>query len=557
MPPLSRNPLTIAAVINLATESITEATSYLSTLPHPIEPLEELISVIAVTSNLLSALQTAIDRYPDLEFSPDLSFLNPLSHDIVYAISQLNGRVEDAKRSKIFQPNDVGLVRLPRNAWILINGTEAKAASLRSRLYVEKYRVRVLLDAVNWYGLRSLEIRDMDEEREFQNVRARLGLVAERLVGVWKDYTPRLKDLENAEQNPRVGNPFSDLVEVERQRSLQRALQLQMMNQQAQALQQMQPPRYEASMEQGQALRAQKEVEQATQQQQQQQQQMQPENTTPASPTNNDEKQALKRTNSGISCSSTTTIHPDTKYETYLLRRNPPTSTLKTSTITHLLGIPILWSNTLTHAPATHYIKALPSSNTEITTFRTTSQGSLSAVQHESKLKKDILNMPDDAQWEVQKLIEGRETATSARNVKREWAVVGMVERCRRKVSHGGLRRGRWWERRSGIDKRDQTEWVLVLRGETVDRQERVLGGKNANPWEGKREVQGQQVVQQQQQQQSVLRHVEVRRTMSVEEAEARMDEMLRDMFKFEEHEAFEDESDDEEQDDEKFTVTN
>jgi hypothetical protein len=53
----------------------------------------------------------------------------------------------------------VGLVRVPRYAWLFVMGTEAKMAGLMSRLYVEKYKTRVFIEAVCWKGLRKMEGR--------------------------------------------------------------------------------------------------------------------------------------------------------------------------------------------------------------------------------------------------------------------------------------------------------------------------------------------------------------------------------------------------------------
>lgn len=63
---------------------------------------------------------------------------------------------------------------------------EQKAASLRSRLYVEKYRVRVLIKAVCWVGLNGKGSAGLDERevRELGELKGMLLLIAERLVGI-------------------------------------------------------------------------------------------------------------------------------------------------------------------------------------------------------------------------------------------------------------------------------------------------------------------------------------------------------------------------------------
>ena len=191
---------------NLGTALVTNTTKYLSTLPHPIETLEELISVVAVTANLLTSLSASLKRFPSLASSldPKLSFIGPLCEDVRRAFKELEERVLEAKALRIFEPNDVGLVRLPRNAWVLVMRGEQKAASLRSRLYVEKYRVRVLIEAVTWVGLRGklggVGGLSEGELRELQGLRGMLPLVAERLVGVQRDYVPRLKALTGVKE---------------------------------------------------------------------------------------------------------------------------------------------------------------------------------------------------------------------------------------------------------------------------------------------------------------------------------------------------------------------
>lgn len=189
----------ILAVADKGTSLVTATTKYMSTLPQQIEVVEELVSVSAVTSSLLTSLDAAISRFPALNLSPTSSFIAPLCTDISRAFSELEMKVEDAKTMKAFEKNEVGLVRTPRFAWFAICGGEREAGRLRSRLYVEKYRVRVLVDAVTWEGLKQLRQTiplgklPPKVESEYEVLRNMLPLLAERLVGVQKDYTPRLK----------------------------------------------------------------------------------------------------------------------------------------------------------------------------------------------------------------------------------------------------------------------------------------------------------------------------------------------------------------------------
>jgi hypothetical protein len=64
------------------------------------------------------------------------------------SFKELEGRVAKAIRLRVFEPNNVGLVRLPKNTCCLVIKGEHKAANLRSRLYVKKYKVQVLINTV-------------------------------------------------------------------------------------------------------------------------------------------------------------------------------------------------------------------------------------------------------------------------------------------------------------------------------------------------------------------------------------------------------------------------
>jgi len=160
--------------------------------------------------------------------------------------------------------------------------------------------------------------------------------------------------------------------------------------------------------------------------------------------------------------------------------------------------------------------------------------------------------MSDDAQWEIQKLLESRDKASSNENVKREFEIVAFQERPRRKVSE----EGRWWGRKGVV------EWLIVIKGETVDHKTRVTPDKHEDPWNPKPKqqvlatpprivtpvpapamvpvmqcpaiaAQNQACVRQRLPVQAgtVLRHVENRRVMSVEEAERKMEEIVKDLF--------------------------
>jgi hypothetical protein len=222
----------IHLLAHLGTTLVQNTTKYLSTLPHPIECLEELVAVVAVTSNLLTSLNSTLLRFPSLAgvLSPKYSFIGPLCEDIRKAFRELEERVLEAKGLRIFEPNDVGLVRLPRNAWVLVMRGEQRAASLRSRLYVEKYRVRVLIEAVCWVGLNGKGGLSEQETGELRALKGMLPLVAERLVGVQRDYVPRLKALMGGDEKEAVSvevkmeeKPAAPLVPVEEKKEMVKA----------------------------------------------------------------------------------------------------------------------------------------------------------------------------------------------------------------------------------------------------------------------------------------------------------------------------------------------
>jgi len=145
--------------------------------------------------------------------------------------------------------------------------------------------------------------------------------------------------------------------------------------------------------------------------------------------------------------------------------------------------------------------------------------------------------MDEDAQWEIQKLCEAREKASSGENVRRNWDVVALHERPRRKITEGK----KW----CGKGKNNRVEWVLVLRGETVDHRSRVTPVKHEDPWNPKPKPmpvvaspapRPQQIICPMHHVQAnvaanVVKRVPDRKQLSIEEAEVKMGEILGDLF--------------------------
>ncbi|RFU31357.1 hypothetical protein B7463_g4973, partial [Scytalidium lignicola] len=202
---------------------------------------------------------------------------------------------------------------------------------------------------------------------------------------------------------------------------------------------------------------------------------------------------------------------PQPHYETYLLRLNPALKTIKSTT--SICSLPIV--RTYTHLPASYYIKPLRSSSTEIKAFLDTSYAKNRNNLHsssergvreiksqrdrdreaEERARSTILKMDDDAQREIQKLLEAREVATSGPRVKRVWDVVAIVQRWRRRIHDDGphphhlqLMNGTSGNEKKRFRKRKEeerpVEWVLVLKAEAVDFEDRVMPTRYGNPFD-------------------------------------------------------------------------
>jgi hypothetical protein len=210
----------------------------------------------------------------------------------------------------------------------------------------------------------------------------------------------------------------------------------------------------------------------------------------------------------------------DSIEEGWLLRQNLPEKDLEKSH--YIFGMKV-WS-TYQHKASTFYVKPLAASVSEIKEIKQSALGELLQSEHEAEFKKTILGMNERAQWEIQKLLESRDTASSNDIIKRSWEVVAFQTQPRRKINQPIKKK--WWNK----GKKPMVEWVLVLKGETVDRQKRVMPVKHENPWERK-EDKKRTTVAAPAKNGDVLAHVEKRNFMSMEEAESKMRIMLVDLF--------------------------
>ena len=182
-----------------------------------------------------------------------------------------------------------------------------------------------------------------------------------------------------------------------------------------------------------------------------------------------------------------------------------------------------------TYKKESYYVKAVPSSSSEIENLLREHLEEPTSSNKKPDLKKAILALPDEAQWEIQRLTESRETASSTDKIKREWNVIAFNERPRRKISPEGNQK--WWKR----GKKPLIEWVIVLRGETADHVKRILPSKHEDPWKARKAEQkhlssGPPNLQTG----NVLRPVVTKPVMTQEEAEQKMDGILRDLFQSE-----------------------
>ena len=346
---------------------------------------------------------------------------------------------------------------------------------------------------------------------ELKGLRAMLPLIAERLVGVQKDYVPRLKALTGTDEkevisvDTKIEKPAVPVAAVEEKHEMVKAFKTPS------------PSLLKMPLSGKLSIRSTASTESL------------------ASTSSSSSRFVPSTPISSILRSHSATAFDDSIQEIWLLRRKEVKRTLNRSKT--FLGVE--WYVHHAYEPASFYVKPLLSCNSDIKTLRSECRGGLSDMQHQNQLRKTILKMPDEAQWEIQKLIEGRQNASSGENVKREWEVVAFMERPRRKIAP---KEGRWWQlgKQKGL-----VEWVFVIRGETVDRKTRVLPIKHEDPWNPEPKapvaiatpapvvpaVAAPAQTRTQVPAGTVLRHVENRRVMTAEEAEKKMVELVQDLF--------------------------
>lgn len=97
----------------------------------------------------------------------------------------------------------------------------------------------------------------------------------------------------------------------------------------------------------------------------------------------------------------------------------------------------------------------------------------LSPVKHKEVLQKAIQAVPQKFGIEIDLLIEDRTEASSSEDAKREWSVVSV--RPQQRYPYGSAKN---W----GKDPQ-YTNWLVTIRGETIDNVERSRSNRRDDPW--------------------------------------------------------------------------
>jgi hypothetical protein len=214
------------------------------------------------------------------------------------------------------------------------------------------------------------------------------------------------------------------------------------------------------------------------------------------------------------------TVIDDSIEEAWLLRRNVPKKTLKNST--NIFGVNV--ASFYKHEDVSaYYVKPLQTCAEDIEDIRARAIGNSSEHEHQASLKKIVLGLEDKAQWEIQRLVESRDRGSSNENVRRLWEVVAFQTQPRRKISDTSERKS-WWRAKEPL-----VEWVMILRGVTIDHQKRTTPVKLGDPWKAKENANNSTV-------EAIVAEPDVptvieKKSMTIGEAKEKIDSVLAVLF--------------------------
>ena len=97
----------------------------------------------------------------------------------------------------------------------------------------------------------------------------------------------------------------------------------------------------------------------------------------------------------------------------------------------------------------------------------------MSTEQHRAAIEKGIRAIPRDGGDLIDRLIEDREDATSTWKVRRKWSVVAL--RTQKKNPYSS-------SKKAGKSE-NETDWYVIIKGETVDHVKRILPHRRGDPW--------------------------------------------------------------------------
>jgi hypothetical protein len=98
----------------------------------------------------------------------------------------------------------------------------------------------------------------------------------------------------------------------------------------------------------------------------------------------------------------------------------------------------------------------------------------LSPAKHREAMQKIIRSIPKEGGFCIDTLIEERTEASSNEDAKRQWSVVAV--RPKQKFPYAGSKKT--WGKNP-----EYTDWLVTIKGETVDTKERSRSFRRDNPW--------------------------------------------------------------------------